>query len=255
MSSPLQTFIETHLPWEGINGPVLCGFFDDFDGLNVSATSGAADWYVYQTGGSGAAYALDTTRAGGVLKLTQSSTDNDVLQFIRQCGIKTADLKAGDEVLFGCRVEMPATPADMDVFIGLFGSPSGTHDNDLVGGYVDGVGVKIAEGSAAMSLVCHKDSASDSSVSIGTAVASTFARFDFKWVPNPTNKDSGQLHWRVNTNDIETSGQLAIVDNWPDDEVLFFNLFWQAGNTSAEIIRADWAYCFGRRAAFTSGAG
>lgn len=228
-------------------GPSEWIFFDDFNsGLDNNASSGLGKWFFLETAG-GATQTIDITANGGVLKLLQTTNDNDVISMQANSGVQTDSLKAGSPIVFGARFQT-ADADDVDWHIGL-----SIQDTSMAASApADFVCFRIQEGTATLQLVVSKNSTL-TTANLGTVYDATWIRAFFSYVPTATT-DIGTLTYEVHTNGSVYQGTLASDGNWPDDVVIFPTIQVQNGSTDADASYVDWIYAKGTRA-YTDGIG
>lgn len=215
------------------NGPYLVEVFDDFFTLNISATTGAADYQLTETA-AGATQLLSATESGGVLVLTQAANDNDVIDISANAGVKTSDLKPGEPYKFFCRFRTEDAD-DVDLHIGL-----NIKDASMqAGAAADYVMFRLQEGGAGLDLVVSKDSNVTTIDNIATVIDGEYVYAEFIWKPDPTTTDTGQIQYRVICNDLISQGAATVPGNFPDDVVLFKDFQVQNGTTAADVSAID----------------
>jgi len=230
------------------NGPNDWVFFDDFNDLNISATSGAAKWTLLETA-AGATELLSLTVQGGVLELTQAANDNDVISLIANSGIRVDQLKAGEPIRFGARFKVTDAD-DCDIHIGL-----GIHDTSYVASApADYVAFRLVDGDAGIDLVASKDSATTVQDNIIAAADDTFVRAFFTYTPTSV-QDIGTLAYQIHSNGTYREGRFNTNGNFPDDVVIFPVIQFQNGAASADVASIDWIYAHAIRADYASGTG
>lgn len=230
-------------------GPEEYIFFDDFNGnLGNNTTTALDKWYFLETA-AGATQTFDTSVTGGVLLLTQTTNDNDVISMQANAGIKVSDLKAGEPVEFGCRFKVTDVD-DCDLHIGL-----SIQDVSMVASApADYCCFRIldSEATGILKLTCNKDSA-ESVTTLGALADDTWVRAFFKFTPLSTT-DLGDIEIKVHTNGNVYNGTLAAAGNFPDDVVIFPCIQFQNGAASADVCSVDWVYLKGTRN-YTPGTG
>lgn len=229
-------------------GPDEWIFFDDFHDFVNSTTAGAARWYFLETA-AGATQLLGLTETGGVMELTQTTNDNDVISMIANSGIKVSDLKAGYPVEFGVRFKITDVD-DADIHVGL-----SIQDVSMVASIpADFICFRLLDSEATgnLLLVSSKDSVLSSST-CGAMADATYARAFFKFTPTSTT-DIGDIEWEVHTNGNVYRGVLPSAGNFPDDVVIFPCIQFQNGAAAADVASIDWIYAKGTRS-WTPGQG
>lgn len=228
-------------------GPNEIIFFDDFhEGVNTNATTALDKWYFLETQ-SGATQTVDTTQNGGVLKLLQTTGDNDVISLQANSGFLVNALASGKPLEFGVRFQT-ADVDDVDLHMGL-----SIQDVSMAASApADFVAFQIVEGTATLKLVCSKDSVL-SSTTCCTVVDATWIRAYFRYTPTSTT-DIGDIEWEVHTNGGVYRGTLPSAGNFPDDVVIFPTMQVQNGSTDADASYVDYIYAKGTRA-WTAGTG
>jgi hypothetical protein len=229
-------------------GPTDWVFYDDFNDLNISATSGAAKWTLLETA-AGATELLSLTETGGVLELTQAANDNDVISLIANSGFKLSDLKVGSPVRFGARFKVTDAD-DCDIHVGL-----SIHDTSIVASApADYIAFRLADGDAGLDLVISKDSALTIVDDFCDMADATYARVFFEYFPGLVT-DIGRLDYVVHTNGVTRRGSVDANGNFPDDVVIFPTIQFQNGAAAADVANVDWIYAKAERAAYVNGTG
>jgi hypothetical protein len=229
-------------------GPRDWLFWDDFNDLNISATSGLARWTLLETAG-GATELLSLTETGGVLELTQGATDNDVISLIANAGFKLSDLKAGEPIRFGCRFKVTDAD-DCDIHIGL-----GIHDTSyVVSAPADYIAFRLVDGDAGIDLVISKDSSTTIVDDFVDATDATYVRAFFEYFPS-TVTDIGKVVYDVHSGGVRRRGEVDANGNFPDDVVVFPVIQFQNGAASADVANVDWIYAHAIRNEYVNGTG
>lgn len=233
-------------------GPQVWYFFDDFNGITVNEsldTVSAVGIWTLAESSTAATELHDLTVTGGVLKITQAATDNDVVSLIANSGIKVSDLKAGEPIFFGVRFKTDDAD-DVDLHIGL-----GIHDTSYQASEPAGhCTFRLVEASAGLDLVARKDGTSTTADNIITIADDTWVRAFFKYTPSATT-DIGDLEYVVHSNGTVQSGTIGTAGNFPDDVVIFPVIQVQNGAAAADTTSIDWIYAFATRADYVDGTG
>lgn len=216
------------------NGPFVVRIFDDFHRFSGSATTGVADYEVFETA-AGATQLLSAVDSGGVLILTQAANDDDVIAISGNAGVKLADCKPGEPLFFQARV-MTEDADDVDLHIGL-----SIKDNSMqAGAPADYVCFRLQEGGAGLDLVISKDSVTTIVDNLITIADSTWFEVEFTYLPDPVTPDIGSLLYTVRTNGFKASGSVNAAGNFPDDVVIFPMYQVQNGTTAADVSKIDY---------------
>ncbi len=215
------------------NGPFKIKVWDDFVGLNLSATTGAADYQLTETNASSTEL-LSATLSGGVLTLTDQGTEDNVIDISANAGVKVADCKPGEPVKFCARFK--TTDADqMDLHIGL-----NIKDASMVAGAsADYVAFRTADASAALDLVISKDSVTTIVQDFISLADDTWCYVEFTFFPDATTPDLGSVVYKARTNGTSVSGSVPAAGNFADDVVLFPDIQAQLGEAAANVTDID----------------
>ncbi len=235
-------------------GPQAFTFFDDFVDLNVSGTGGAAKWRLFETA-AGSTQLLDvSTYANGVLQLAFSSpTDEDVISLIVNAGILGNATQQNQPIRFGCRFNM-SVATTQNLFIGL--SVSDTSIEASFPSSAVGFEVNAADGDGTVDVVTRKGSGTAQTVSnVATLAAATWCRAYFDFWPTTGNTDSGRLDYKLHTNGAFSEGSLTVVDEFPDNVVLYPTIQTQIEGTTSPSTYIDWVYCQALRDDYVEGTG
>lgn len=234
------------------NGPLVWEFFDDFNtGLDNNTTTGLGRWFFLETA-AGATETIDYAGGGafGVLKLLQTTNDNDVISMQANSGILTSSAANNLPIRFGCRFQV-ADADDVDASFGL-----AIQDTSIAASApADFVLFQIAEGSAALKLVASKDSVTQSATGIVTVADATWVRAFFEFWPITGNQDSGILYYTVHSNGSKVTGNITLSNTWPDDVLIVPTIQVQNGSVDADANYVDWIYASCARADYTDGTG
>jgi hypothetical protein len=235
------------------NGPRDWLFFDDFTRFpQNSTTTGLSDWFFLETA-AGATQTIDYAggTGGGVLKLLQTTNDNDVISLQANSGIKLSMCEPGTPIRFGCRFQT-ADVDDVDLAIGLC-----IQDVSIAASApADFCMFQLSEGSAALKLVSSKGSTTGSATGIATMADATWARVFFEFMPVTGNTDTGTLSYRVHTNSYDSKWQsINLVDTFPDNVLVVPTIQVQNGSTDPDASYVDWIYAHAIRSEYVDGTG
>lgn len=235
------------------NGPRDWLFFDDFNGgLDNNTTTGLGKWFFLETA-AGATQTIDYTGGGngGVLKLLQTTNDNDVISMQANSGILTSALAPNTPIRFGARWQT-ADVDDVDFAIGF-----AIQDTSIAASApADFCLFQLSEGSGALKLVSSKDSVTGSATGIVTMADATWARVFFEFWPTVGNLDTGILRYRVHHNGSDSQWQSISLSNvFPDDVLIVPTIQVQNGSTDADATYVDWIYAHAIRADYVDGTG
>lgn len=234
-------------------GPQDWLFFDDFNDLSVSATAGAAKWLLTETA-AGATELLDTAAGFGILEFTFTATptDEDVIQFQANSGIKIQDLAPNTPIRFGARFKT-ADVSHNDLHIGLSiidASIAASEPADIAA-----FRIVAADGDGQLDLLIQKDSVEQVTSGIVTLADDTWCRVFFEFWPTVGNTDSGLLYYTVHSGGTRARGTLTITNTFPDDVVIYPTIGAQIEGTDADVYSVDWIYCHAIRAPYVEGTG
>jgi hypothetical protein len=216
------------------DGPFLIKQWEDFGGLNISSTTGLADWQFTETNASSTEL-LSATVSGGVLELTDQGTEDNVIDISANAGVKVADCKPGAPVKFQARFK--TTDADqMDIHIGL-----NIKDASIVAGVpADYVVFRSQDASAYLDLVICKDTVTTEVLNFIQLADDTWCHVEFEFVPDPVTPDLGAVKYRAITNGSLVSGSVPAAGNFADDVVLFMDVQAQLGEAAADVTSIDY---------------
>ena len=226
---PLPNNVTTRLP-SGVNTETTSSIFANYpiprtasliEYFNDFMTYTAGDWVVTETQ-AGATQAL-TAGSGGLLLLTNSAADNDLIALQKTPAM--LDLSATKQAWFSCRFKISdATQSDF-----VFGMQVvDTTPLDVT----DGIYFLKADGAATVDIICRKNATtgSTSAASIATAVSDTFIQLDWYY------DGAGYLFYAVNGT---VSGSLSVADYFPDTSVTM-SFAVQNGEAVAKTMTVDW---------------
>jgi hypothetical protein len=197
---------------------IMHTFFNDFDAY------AAADWTVTETQ-AGATQAL-TNVDGGVLLLTNSAADNDLIA-LQKVG-ESFKFEAGKKLFFKARFAV-SDATESDFVIGL----QITDATPLA--VTDGVYFRKDDGDANLDFVVIKDSTASTATAITTVVAATYITVGFYY------NGVDEVVYAASTNSLNPTvlGKLAIT-NLPDDEELTVSFAIQNGEAVAKTMSVDY---------------
>ena len=226
---PLPNNVTTRLP-SGVNTDTTSSIFANYpiprtasliEYFNDFMTYTAGDWVVTETQ-AGATQAL-TAGSGGLLLLTNSAADNDLIALQKTPAM--LDLSATKQAWFSCRFKVSdATQSDF-----VFGMQVvDTTPLDVT----DGIYFLKADGAATVDIICRKNATtgSTSAASIATAVSDTFIQLDWYY------DGAGYLFYAVNGT---VSGSFSVADYFPDTSVTM-SFAVQNGEAVAKTMTVDW---------------
>jgi hypothetical protein len=176
------------------DGPFKIVQWEDFGGLNISSTTGLADWQFTESA-AGATELLSATISGGVLVLTDTNTEDQLVDISANAGVRVDACKPGSPIKFQARFK--TDDADqMDIHIGL-----NIKDASMVAGAAaDYVMFRSQDASAALDLVISKDSATTEVLNFITLADDTWCHVEFEFLPDATTPDLGAVKYRAITN-------------------------------------------------------
>lgn len=191
-------------------------FFDDFD------TYTAAQWTVTETDAAATEALLNAD--GGVLRLTNTAADNDLI----------AMQKVGESFLFDVTKSL--------WFKALFRISDATQSDLVIGlqitdttplAVTDGVYFLKVDGSAAISLLIVKNS-TVTTVPVGTLTNNTFYSIGYVF-------DNRNQEFRIFLNDVLVA-KTSVLTNLPDDEELTISFAVQNGEAVAKTLDIDYIF-------------
>jgi hypothetical protein len=246
-------FLKSAPTFEYGNGPNDWLFWDDFNDLNASATAGAAKWLLTESA-AGATQLLDTAAGFGILEFTFTATptDEDVIQFQANSGIKIQDLAPNTPIRFGCRFKT-ADVSHNDLHLGLSiidASIAASEPADIAA-----FRIVAADADGQLDLLIQKDSAEQVTSGIVTLADDTWCRAFFEFWPTVGNTDSGTLYYKVHSGGTLARGTMTISNTFPDDVVIYPTISAQIEGTDADVYSFDWIYCHAIRADYVDGTG
>ena len=195
-------------------------YFNDFD------TYAAADWTVTETQ-AGATQAL-TNADGGVLLLTNSAADDDIVA-LQKVG-ESYKFVAGKKLFFKAKFAVSdATQSDFVIGLQI------TDTTPLA--VTDGVYFRKNDGDANLDFVVVKDSTASTATAVATVVAATYITVGFYY--NGVN----EVVYAASTNSLNPTvlGKLATT-NLPDDEELTISFCIQNGEAVAKTLSVDYIF-------------
>ena len=195
-------------------------FFNDFDEYH------AGNWTVTETQ-AGATQAL-TNVDGGVLLLTNSAADNDLIA-LQKVG-ESFKFEAGKKLFFKARFAV-SDATESDFVIGL----QITDATPLA--VTDGVYFRKDDGDANLDFVVIKDSTASTATAITTVVAATYITVGFYY------NGVDEVVYAASTNSLNPTvlGKLAIT-NLPNDEELTVSFAIQNGEAVAKTMSVDYIF-------------
>lgn len=181
----------------------------------------AGDWVVTETQ-AGATQAL-TAGSGGLLLLTNSAADDDILALQKDPAMLLLD--SGKQTWFSARFKV-SDATQSDFVMGL--QVVDTTPLDVT----DGIYFLKADGSTAVSIVSRKNATtgSTSASSIATVADDTFVQLDWYY------DGEGYLFYAV---DGTVGGSLSVANYFPDT-TLTVSLAIQNGEAVAKTMTVDW---------------
>jgi hypothetical protein len=192
-------------------------FFDDFD------TYAAADWTVTETSTSATQALADGD--GGLLLLTNSTTDNDIVQ-LQKVG-ESFKFEAGKKLWFKTRFKINEV-LQSDMIVGLV-----ITDTSTVAAVSDGVYFMKDDGDANIDFHVEKNSTDTTTTAVAAMVADTFITLGFYY----NGKDAIEIY----VNDVKKG--TSAVTNLPDDEELTATFTLQQGEgTNAKTATIDYLF-------------
>jgi len=193
-------------------------FFNDFDEYH------AVNWTVTETQ-AGATQAL-TDVDGGVLLLTNSAADNDLIA-LQKVG-ESFKFEAGKKLFFKARFAVSdATQSDFVIGLQI------TDTTPLA--VTDGVYFRKDDGDANLDFVVIKDSTASTATAITTVLAATYITVGFYY------NGVDEVVYAASTNSLNPTvlGKLATT-NLPDDEELTVSFAIQNGEAVAKTMSVDY---------------
>jgi hypothetical protein len=199
---------------------IMHTFFNDFDEYH------AGNWTVTETQ-AGATQAL-TNVDGGVLLLTNSAADNDLIA-LQKVG-ESFKFEAGKKLFFKARFAV-SDATESDFVIGL----QITDTTPLA--VTDGVYFRKDDGDANLDFVVVKDSTASTATAITTVVAATYITVGFYY------NGVDEVVYAASTNSLNPTvlGKLAIT-NLPNDEELTVSFAIQNGEAVAKTMSVDYIF-------------
>lgn len=196
-------------------------YFNDFD------TYVAGDWVVTETQ-AGATQAL-TDADGGVLLLTNSAADNDLVTL--QLSKETFKFAVNKPLFFKARFAV-SDVTQSDLVIGL----QITDTTPLA--VTDGVYFSKADGAATLNFNVVKNSTATTASAIATLVNATYITVAFYY--NGVDK----IFYAASTDsNAPTILGKSVVTNLPDDEELTISFALQNGEAVAKTMSVDYIFC------------
>lgn len=227
----------------------------DFNTLPTFGAAGAGDAVLTETN-SAATELLDPTEGGGVLKLTHTAADPDIIDIHYSAGppILSSGLYVSPGAVcleFGIRAKVSDVD-DRDFFAGL-----SITDTDQVTLAADCCLFRLLESEATgrLGLVSSKDSVPQAATGLLALADATYFRAFFQFFPEVGNTDTGLLRYFIHSGGNMAQGQIEIENTFPDDVVIRPQIQDATGAASAMTASIDWAYCYGRRLAPVDGTG
>lgn len=214
-------------------GSDVVKYVDDF------VHGGGADgvwnaWTVTRVEAGAGESKLESGNSGnGTMLLTTDDAENDGLT----CQLlgESFMLEAGKPLYFGARLQSLSggAIAQCDLFLGL-----AITDTDILGGVTDAIGFKKVDGSADLTFVLTKDSATTTVSGLKTLVNSTAYVLEFYW-------DGAAVQVFVDG----ASVAVPTITNLPNDEELRVSVQFLAGEAVIHFCAIDWIRCikFGRQ--------
>lgn len=207
----------SNMPMSG--NPDLVVYFNDF---LVAQDYAAGDWVVTETD-AGATEAITANELNGALTLTNTATENDIVQL--QSAEEFVKLSAGKRVWFETKLKIDNVGQN-DGFVGL-----ATTDTTIIAGTTDSVGFRWLDGSAAVASITEDNTSETTTAAVHTLVAATYVTLGFYWdgvskVKFFVNRALKATH----TATIEQTNQLALT----------FTLM--AGDAVADAMIIDYIY-------------
>lgn len=192
--------------------------FDDFDQFNPAAGT----WVVTETQ-AGATQAL-ADGDGGLLLLTNSAADNDVVQI--QNAAESFTFELGKQCFFKARFQV-SDATQSDVRVGIWIRDAASED------ITDGVSFFKADGAATMVLQAEKNGAIVSGSVSHTLVAATMTEVAFFW------DGVSRIYYAF---DGAVRGYISPGVSLPDDEALAVGFFLQNGEAAAKTATIDYLF-------------
>jgi hypothetical protein len=216
------------------DGPFKIVQWEDFGGLNISSTTGLADWQFTESA-AGATELLSATISGGVLVLTDTNTEDQLVDISANAGVRVDQCKPGSPIKFQARFK--TDDADqMDIHIGL-----NIKDASIVAGApADYVMFRSQDASAYLDLVISKDSVTTEVLNFIQLADDTWCHVEFEFLPDATTPDLGSVKYRAITNGSLVSGSVPAAGNFADDVVLFMDVQAQLGEAAANTTSIDY---------------
>jgi len=199
---------------------IMHTFFNDFDEYH------AGNWTVTETQ-AGATQAL-TNVDGGVLLLTNSAADNDLIA-LQKVG-ESFKFEAGKKLFFKARFAV-SDATESDFVMGL----QITDTTPLA--VTDGVYFRKDDGDANLDFVVIKDSTASTATAITTVVAATYITVGFYY------NGVDEVVYAASTNSLNPTvlGKLATT-NLPNDEELTISFGIQNGEAVAKTLSVDYIF-------------
>jgi hypothetical protein len=201
-------------------------FYVAFNDFLFAKDYNASDWVVTETD-AGATQAIAADVLGGALLITNTATDDDIVQL--QSAEQAWKLGAGKKLWFETKLKV-SDATQSDVFVGL-----ATTDTSIIAGTTDSVGFRKADGAAALVSITE-DNTTETTNSAATMVADTFVTLGFYW--------DGVSKVRFYVNRALTATHTANIEQ-TNALALTFTL--QNGEAAAKTMTIDYFYIAAER--------
>jgi hypothetical protein len=216
------------------DGPFLIKQWEDFGGLNISSTTGLADWQFTETA-AGSTELLSATLPGGVLVLTDTNTEDQLIDISANAGVRVDQCKPGAPVKFQARFKTDDI-ANMDIHVGL-----NIKDASIVAGApADYVMFRTQDASSYLDLVISKDSVTTEVLNFILLASDTWIHVEFEFTPDATTPDIGAVKYKAICNGSAVQGSVPAAGNFPDDVVVFMDFQAQLGEATANVTSIDY---------------
>jgi hypothetical protein len=179
-------------------GPDYSIYFNDF---LVAQNYAASDWVVTETD-AGATEAIAADVVGGALLLTNTATDDDIVQI--QSAEEFLKLTSGKRLWLEARFKV-SDATQSDLFVGL-----ATTDTTIMAGTTDACGFRKADASTTL-VSLTEDNTSETTNTLVTMADDTYVQVGFYWDgKNKVEFYSGRSLVSTHTSNIEQTNKLAL---------------------------------------------
>ena len=221
------------------NGPTSWVWWDDWTrGLQASTTSGASQWFLYESNGADTELVIDD-----YLRI-QTATTNGKVHLAGNRGFKLSSMLAGAVVRFGVRFRAKQLTG-ITLHLGL-----GIQDANSYASTAPDDWCCIKATSTALTMVATKNAANSGTPTIATMANDTWYRAGFDFTPTAT-PSSGVLRAWVNGDDPQLESQIT---TFPDDVFIFPVIDVNLAN-SGDYLDIGWIYSSATVSTYVDGTG